>query len=131
MFKKALIIEDDFRIAESYAILFWSKGIDAVIETSRDEAFLRLTQENFDVCILDYQMAGMTAEEFIPKVRLLRSKIHFILISGNPDIFEISSKLGVSYALAKPFSPERLYAYIQRLFEANSSNQPNIQFRGD
>lgn len=121
--RSAMIVDDSADISEVLTIWLTARGYKVRSFARREDALLILQKEKFSILLLDYIMEGMTAETFIPIVRKLQPNLPIILITAHPNAFELSSRLGVSYVIQKPFDDAFLGAVTDRLVAAQDGKR--------
>jgi CheY-like chemotaxis protein len=63
--KKVLIIEDEKGAQYTFKAYFWHLGYEVSEANSAEEALQRLTEESFDLIILDLILPGISGAEFL------------------------------------------------------------------
>jgi len=117
VFKSALIVEDCHEQRNTMSLFMSHQGFAVKTCSTRDEALLVLRHEKFSCLLLDYKMPGMSAEFFIPLIRTRYPLMPIILLTASPDAYELSSKLGVSGVIPKPFDIDFLFSALERILE--------------
>lgn len=125
------MIEDDYEIAE--ILTQYLNKFDIQV-TSVEEPYIglsHLTQEDFDLLILDLTLPGIDGLEVIPKIRKT-SNIPIIVSSARDDITDkvIALERGADDYMPKPYDPRELVTRIktilrrtQKTTQANNTNQ--------
>jgi len=113
---RVLLIEDDLDTAA--LTTHWLRGCGFATEfaETRNLALEHLKNHRFLFILMDYQMPGMSAEEFVPLIRKRYPRSILILTSGE-SVYEAASNLGISYVLQKPYYDEDLTSMIKRIIE--------------
>ena len=79
------------------------------------------TDEHFDLVLLDIMMPHASGLEVLDQVRQLEHRRHTPVImltaKGQASDRERAAALGVTDFLTKPFSPKKLFARINELFD--------------
>lgn len=119
--KRVLVVEDNSAFAIPVSHWLRHAGFSPKIAPRRDDAVNAMLFEAFPFILMDYQMPGMSALEFTELVRKLYPSTIIILISGNADVFEIASTLGITHVLQKPFNDEDLLSKLHRIDMANGN----------
>lgn len=124
------MIEDDYEIAQ--ILTEYLNKFDIQV-TSVEEPYIglsHLTQEDFDLIILDLTLPGIDGLEVIPKIRK-SSSIPIIVSSARDDITDkvIAMERGADDYMPKPYDPRELVTRIKTILrrtqsstEKNSSN---------
>ena len=103
-----LVVDDEARVRESWALMLRHLGYTIVMAASGTEALERLRKESFCAILLDLHLgAAPNGTEVIAEIRrtrpeLLRRTIIATGDPGNPSVDAIARELGVA-VLAKPF----------------------------
>ncbi|MBI3927333.1 MAG: response regulator [Armatimonadetes bacterium] len=115
-----LILEDDDSLRRS--LLDTLEDFDYRCEgaASAEEALTRARSTSYDVVIADVRMAGMDGIECLARLRSIRPRAHFIVITGyaseNAPVRAI--RVEVDDYLHKPFRSEELITSLRRVLEA-------------
>jgi CheY-like chemotaxis protein len=99
--RSLLVIDDDLTVCTIVAAMAGRVFQVATVAT-RDGA-IPLLERNFDLILMDCQMPGMGADEFVKLQRRDAPSSQLVLMSGCFDDHE-ASRLGIHYFLAKPFT---------------------------
>jgi two-component system OmpR family response regulator len=110
------MIEDDYEIAQ--ILTEYLNKFDISV-TSADEPYMGLsllTQEDFDLLILDLTLPGIDGLEVIPKIRKT-SSIPIIVSSARDDITDkvIAMERGADDYMPKPYDPRELVTRIKTI----------------
>jgi CheY-like chemotaxis protein len=110
-----LVVDDDKDIRDVLAIALSMRNIPVLVAIDRDNAYMIFQRQPEISCILlDYNMPGMSIEEFISKCRGLNAGINIALLSAVNDVEGHAEKLGLKCWLAKPISDfEALYRLVE------------------
>jgi len=128
---KVLIIEDDPELLMALSIYLKKYGMET---TCADEPYIGLsliTQQKFDVVILDLTLPGMDGLEVIEKIRE-SSNVPIIISSARNDLTDkvIGLERGADDYMPKPYDPRELVTRIKTILrrvggsvaKENSSN---------
>jgi len=123
---KVLIIEDDEELLMALSLYLNKYGIET---TCVEEPFIGLsllTQEEFDLVILDLTLPGMDGLDVIKKIRD-ESDIPVIISSARNDLTDkvIGLERGADDYMPKPYDPRELVTRIKAILRR--SNRPNIE----
>ena len=69
-----------------------------------------------DILFLDINLPNVTGHELLEKILLLDPQAYIIMLSGNSDKENVLQAMqrGARGFVAKPFTPDKLYQYIER-----------------
>lgn len=122
------MIEDDYEIAQILTEYLSKHDIKV---TSVEEPYMglsHLTQDNYDLLILDLTLPGIDGLEVIPKIRKA-SSIPIIVSSARDDITDkvIAMERGADDYMPKPYDPRELVTRIKTILRRTqlSSEQLN------
>lgn len=115
---EALIIEDSVDLSDLMGKWLMAIGCRARVVDNRDSALHLLRQYSFSIILMDYRMPGMSAEEFVPIARVLRPESIMLLMTADPNAYELAAKMRISYVLNKPFDDDFLTSTVERLLTA-------------
>ncbi len=117
-----LIVDDDpdFRvILEEY---FNKQGFHAAAASGGEDAIHLLSENEFDVALLDLVMPGMDGYDVMDYINDQELATHIIVITGyaSKQSAVASLRKGVYDFLGKPFDMEELYLLVKVLVFLNS-----------
>ena len=115
-----LIVDDDPKLGELLVRYFKEQNMDALVAQDGAQMDRVLTDNQFDLIILDIMLPG---EDGLSIARRLRSisNIPIIILSAKGDDIEkiIGLEVGADDYLAKPFNPRELLARIRAVLRRN------------
>ena len=111
-----LIIEDDLDTGEMLQIMAAKAGYGARLVSCRDDAIYALTQNLYDVIVMDYCMTGLTAEDFIGWITKYHPRTEVLLMTAACNPHVIAKKLQVNQWIGKPISYQQLIGSLKVLF---------------
>ena len=120
---KVLIIEDDPELLMALSIYLKKYGMET---TCADEPYIGLsliTQQKFDVVILDLTLPGMDGLEVIEKIRE-SSNVPIIISSARNDLTDkvIGLERGADDYMPKPYDPRELVTRIKTILRRVGGN---------
>lgn len=120
------MIEDDYEIAQILTEYLSNHDIKV---TSVEEPYMglsHLTQDNYDLLILDLTLPGIDGLEVIPKIRKA-SSIPIIVSSARDDITDkvIAMERGADDYMPKPYDPRELVTRIKTILRRTQSSSEN------
>ena len=119
-----LLVEDDPDIRESFRDLLQYNGYHVLEARTGKDALKLLEQDPLPALVLlDMMLPVMSGNELLHAMRQSdrTAKVPVVILStgtklmGSKDLARYASTYGVSAALAKPISPDRLLEVLQRL----------------
>ena len=110
-----LITEDNHTISKNLSRYLWLKEISSTIAPSAEEAEVLLSQEKFDLILLDIGLPGMDGTELLTKLRKEGNNIPIIFLTSRDTDEDIIAWLwlGADDYISKPFDYEILIARLQ------------------
>ena len=109
-----LVVDDDVDVLEFVAALLVRAG--HVVTTSGNglEAFDLLLAENFDLCVLDHELPGLTGLEVAGAFRETGKDTRFVLVSGLSRL-KLDGAEPVHQFVRKPFDPDQFLTIVEEL----------------
>jgi two-component system OmpR family response regulator len=129
---KILIIEDDPELAMVLSSYLTKYGMDVVSVEDPYIGLSTLTQQPFDLVILDLTLPGMDGLEVVEKIRE-KSDIPIIISSARDDITDkvIGMERGADDYMPKPYDPRELVTRIKTILRrtgASKKREENLIF---
>jgi two-component system cell cycle sensor histidine kinase/response regulator CckA len=106
-----LLIEDDLETLSTLSEILISAGYDVKSANDAQSALQFLTTDVYPRwVVLDYEIAGLDAEQYLSRLKMKFPHTKIILSSGYPeDFIKRESSMGsVDKFIAKPFNPSFL-----------------------
>ena len=120
---RILIVEDDVVLARGLARILEAEGyaVDAV--KSGEQALLAVTQERFDLVILDVGLPGMDGFEALRRLRAAAERMPVLLLTARDAVDDRvrGLDLGGDDYVAKPFAMSELAARVRALIRRSQS----------
>ncbi len=112
------------------------RGLEVSAERfSSAEQFLFHYEEdkNFDILLLDIEMGGMDGVEMAKTIRKENEAVQIVFITGYSDYIAEGYEVAALHYLMKPVRPEKLFAVLDRAFEACRKNARclNLELSGE
>jgi DNA-binding response OmpR family regulator len=111
---RALLIEDDERLATLLASYFAPHGVEIVHVRDGRAGLARVEQGGVDVVLLDLTLPGMDGLEVCKRIRE-HSRIPIVMLTARGDETDrvVGLELGADDYLPKPFGPRELLARMR------------------
>jgi DNA-binding response OmpR family regulator len=111
---RALLIDDDARLAELLGTYFAPHGVELTHARDGRLGLFRVEQGGFDVVLLDLTLPGMDGLEVCKAIRS-KSHIPIVMLTARGDETDrvVGLELGADDYLPKPFSPRELLARVR------------------
>jgi len=112
---RALLIDDDNRLAELLSEYLGQHGVQVVHASDGRAGLSRVEQEGFDVVLLDLTMPGMDGLEVCQRIRKRNASLPIVMLTARGDETDrvVGLELGADDYLPKPFSPRELLARMR------------------
>ena len=127
---KVLVVDDEIDFLETIVNRLKKRNITADGVTSGEAALKRLTEESFDVVLLDIKMpGGMDGIEVLRAIKRRRPLTEVLLLTGHASV-ETSvegMKLGAFDYLLKPMRFEDLQKKLAAAFEKHREQTEKIR----
>jgi len=116
--RRALVVDDEQSIRLVLRDLLTLDGWEVVTAEDGSEVEDRLTDERFDLIVLDLQMPGMNGFEVLRMLRQTSPEAHStwktsrdvrvvaLTGGGNPEALAFAKRVGADVTLTKPFDVE-------------------------
>ncbi len=116
--KRILVVDDNSEYCESVLDVLAIEGYDAVGVNDGFKAIDAVSEDSFDLVLMDIKMPGMDGVDTFKKLKKISSKIPTIIMSAFTLEDRISEGLrsGVFGAFQKPIDYDRLFCSIERAF---------------
>jgi two-component system cell cycle sensor histidine kinase/response regulator CckA len=114
---KILIVDDEPRLCASLKTLLCAQNYYVKTCSSGNEALIFLTQNEFDLILLDIAMEEMDGFQVIENIMNQKIDIPVIIITGNASMeFVVKAlRMGADDYLKKPFKSEELYTSVRKI----------------
>jgi DNA-binding response OmpR family regulator len=125
---KVLVVDDEPTILDLLYEYLSETGYECVKATTGEEALKSLSQDRYDVMLLDLKLPGITGIDVIKKVKSIYPGTAVIVVTGTGDIQTVveAIKVGAVDCIIKPFKIEEVNKNIHRVLE-NSADSDNSQ----
>jgi DNA-binding NtrC family response regulator len=116
---RVLVIDDETVFVDALTNVLTRRGIKVQGVPDGYKALELLTNEEFDVLVLDLRMPGMDGLATLKAIRERDALTPVILLSGNIDLKQVSDALkeGAAEVLLKPCPVDILVSSIENAFE--------------
>lgn len=123
MANKIIIIDDEIKLAENFALLLRMHGYEAEAFARAYDA-IRYVQENpgaCDVAVCDIRMPGIKGDRLCSELKKTDIYLQCIVMTGFPDqeVIEKLLKLGITDIFTKPLDGEVLLNTVRVACERN------------
>ena len=114
--RKVLVVDDEPVVASSMRRSLNRRGFRVDEAFSGNDALNRILNEMYDLVLLDMRMPDSSGLELLPTIKRHRPKLPVVMVTGyaSVDTAVEAIQRGASDYLAKPFTPDELYAAANR-----------------
>jgi DNA-binding NtrC family response regulator len=114
--RKVLVVDDEPVVANSVRRTLSRRGYQVEEAFSGNEALSRILNEMYDLVLLDMRMPDSNGLELLPTIKKHRPKLPVVMVTGYASIDTAVEAIqrGASDYVAKPFTPDELYAAASR-----------------
>jgi DNA-binding NtrC family response regulator len=116
---RVLLIDDEKVFVNALTNVLTRRGIKVQSASDGYQALQILTNEQFDVLVLDLRMPGMDGLATLKAIRKQDALTPVLLLSGNIDLKQVSDALqqGAAEVLLKPCPVDALVSSIENAYE--------------
>lgn len=117
--KKILVVDDEPSVTGSLSLILTQAGFEVLTAQSFAGSTSILKQTPVDLVITDLRLPDATGIDLITHVKRTTPDIEVILMTGygSIDITIEAIKAGAYYYLEKPYTPDRLFALVDRALQ--------------
>ena len=114
--RRVLVVDDEAVVASSMRRSLNRRGFRVDEAFSGNDALNRILNEMYDLVLLDMRMPDSSGLELLPTIKRHRPKLPVVMVTGyaSVDTAVEAIQRGASDYLAKPFTPDELYAAANR-----------------
>jgi len=109
-----LVVDDDAAVLDLLASLLRGAGHEVTTASDGREAHDLLSGGQYDLCVLDHDLPGMTGLEVAGAARAAGSRSRFVLVSGQRWLTRQRLD-AVDQLVEKPFDPQHLLHLVEEL----------------
>ncbi len=124
---RILIVEDEKDIADVMVMYLKKENVQTVWKETGEDALSVLSEESFDLIVLDINLPGIDGYETLRKIRQ-KSNIPVIIVSARQEDIDMIMGFGTGADdyVTKPFSPSvltaRIRAHLRRVSDSSSGS---------
>jgi DNA-binding response OmpR family regulator len=117
-----LVVEDHADTGNLIQEIVARAGYGVTVVTNRDDAVLALTKYLYDIVVMDYNMPGLAAEDFLARVRRRHPRTRVILLTAAGKASGLAGELQIERWIGKPFTPDEMLGVLRDLSEDNAAS---------
>jgi DNA-binding NtrC family response regulator len=119
--KKILLVDDDEWIRDSLTVYFGTEGCHMMAVETAEEGMELLTQQVYDIILIDYKLPGIDGLTFSKKIQEICPDAIKILITAykNKNVISEAVSAGIQDLIDKPFTIKTIEDSMSRLIHRN------------
>ena len=116
---RILVVDDELIVRDSLKEWLSEEGFGVDMAGSGTEALDRLSEEKFDLMLLDIKMTGMDGVEVLRRAKDLHPELTVIMMTAyaTVDTAVDAMKIGALDYLIKPFEPEAMIPMVEKVYQ--------------
>jgi DNA-binding NtrC family response regulator len=83
---RVLLVDDEEKFLDVLSQRLGTRGIDAEISTSGEEALVKIKNRSFDAIVLDVMMPGIGGIETLKRIRKENPELQIIMLTGRGSV---------------------------------------------
>ena len=125
--KKILVVDDEPSVTGALELILNEAGYEVLVAHTFADSTKHLRETQVDLVITDLRLSDASGIDLIKHVKQNTPEIEVILMTGygSLDITIEAIKAGAYYYLEKPYTPDRLFALVDRALQLASLRQEN------
>jgi len=125
--KKILVVDDEPSVTDSLRLILGDAGYEVLTVHSFAESTNILQRTEVDLVITDLRLSDATGIDLITHVKTNTPDVEVILMTGygSIDVTIEAIKAGAYYYLEKPYTPDRLFALVDRALQLAALRREN------
>ncbi|HEX8800339.1 MAG TPA: sigma-54 dependent transcriptional regulator [Terriglobales bacterium] len=128
---KLLIVDDELSVRDSLAKWFTEEGYDVATAECANEALTRVTEQTFDVALVDIKMRGTDGIELQRRLREIYPDILVIIMTGYASVETAIAALknGAYDYVNKPLDPDEIAHLVAKAMSHRQTQQENVRLK--
>ena len=127
---KILIVEDEEAIAALIRMNLTKAGYQCDLACSGDEGADKLSENNYDLCLLDIMLPGINGYELLSYAKSLEVPVIFVTAKGTTEDKVKGLKSGADDYITKPFEVLELLARVENVLRRFNKTGRYINIAG-
>lgn len=125
--KKILVVDDEPSVTGSLELILSEAGYEVVTAHGVADAIDVLKQTSVDLVITDLRLSDATGIDLTMHIKRTTPDVEVILMTayGSIDVTIEAIKAGAYYYLEKPYTPDRLFALVDRALQLAALRHEN------
>ncbi len=120
--KKILWVDDEIDLLKPHILFLHSKGYEVVSCISGNDAVEKVSQETYDLILLDEQMTGLGGLDTLLRIRLTNPFLPIVMVTKSEEEQLMNEAIGREIAdfLIKPVNPNQLLLSVKKVLQKES-----------
>jgi two-component system, NtrC family, response regulator HydG len=125
--KKILVVDDEPSVTSSLRLILGEAGYEVLTAQSFADSANLLKRTEVDLVITDLRLSDASGIDLITHVKANTPDVEVILMTGygSIDVTIEAIKAGAYYYLEKPYTPDRLFALVDRALQLSALRHEN------
>ena len=125
--KKIMVVDDEPSVTGSLSLILGEAGYEVLTSHSFADSTEQLKHTAVDLVITDLRLSDATGIDLITHIKASTPEVEVILMTGygSIDITIEAIKAGAYYYLEKPYTPDRLFALVDRALQLQALRHEN------
>ena len=118
--KQVLWVDDEIDLLRAHIIFLGEKGYKVTPASNGEDALALISQQAFDIVLLDEMMAGRDGLSTLAEIKSVRPSIPVIMITKSEEEQLMDAAIGrrIDDYLTKPVNPSQILSACKRLLES-------------
>ena len=127
--RKVLVVDDEAVVANSIRRTLSRRGYRVEEAFSANDALNRILSDMYDLVLLDMKMPDANGLELLPTIKKHRPALPVVMVTGYASIDTAVEAIqrGAADYMAKPFTPDELFATTTRAIRGAAAGQPPVR----
>ncbi|MDT0294998.1 bifunctional response regulator/alkaline phosphatase family protein [Mesonia ostreae] len=134
---KVLWVDDEIDLLKPHILFLEGKGYEVTTCQSGTEAIEEVSEQNFDIVLLDENMPGLTGLETLSEIKAKQSTLPVVMITKSEEEYIMEEAIGSKIAdyLIKPVNPNQILLSLKknldhsRLVSEKTTSNYQVEFR--
>lgn len=126
--RKVLWVDDEVDLLKSHILFLRSKGFDVQPVSNGEDALKFVSQENFDIVLLDEMMVGKNGLATLREMKEIRPDLPVVMITKNEEESLMEEAIGskITDYLTKPVNPSQILMACKKILERQRISSEHV-----
>lgn len=117
-----LVVDDERSVTDMLNVDLEEEGYSCVTTGTGEEALKKLSEDNFDLMILDLKLPGISGMDVLKEARAVHPDVSIIIVTaaGDAQTAVDAMKIGARDYITKPFALERVNNSVGSVLKAKT-----------